>query len=155
MEVWAVKLPPPTQEQPKQERIIIYSSGLVKVVDYISKWHKIHGVQVLTNGKHSTKAAVSWAVFLHFMRFIAVIFMFVGGFVKFSTNDLLQRIACIICWNIHIVVTLQAYLLWSNRKRIWELVDWCHWLETRPTTYCKTPKGWFDETQKEIVQLTS
>lgn len=154
METWAVTLPPPKQEQ-EQERIIIYSSGLSKVINYISKWHKIHGVQLLTHGKPATVAAISWAVFLHSMRFGCCVFLFIGGFVRFSTNDQLQRIACIICWNIHVVVTLQAFLLWNNRKKIWEFVDWCHWLETRPQTFCKTPKGWFEETQKEVVKLNS
>lgn len=135
-------------------KVLKYSKGLTKIIDQMTFWHKIHGTLVLTDDSSHTNTSISVKIVMRFSTFLTMVAIFCGGVSKISSNNQLQRLQNLSLSCVQLLIISQAVFLWLKRKDFYKIVTWCHWLETRPEKYCKTPMDWFVPTQNKISEIT-
>lgn len=140
-----------SEDKPK---VSIYSNGLNKVIQQMTFWHKIHGVLVLTDESSHTKTSIALKIVMRVLAFLFAVTVLIGSLAKFSSNNQFQRIQSYAGFVGILLILLQMFLIWLKRKHCYEIVNWCHWLETRPQKFCKTPKNWFVRTQNQVSKVT-
>lgn len=139
----------------RKKQAKVYSAELNNLINFMTSGHKLHGVLVLADDPNQSRASKAWGIFIKAMILTCCICLVIGSISRFSTNDQLQRFACIDCVSIHLLIYFQTLVFWIKQVDVRNLVKWCHWVEMHPQRYCKKPRNWFTATRRNVWKINS
>lgn len=130
-----------------------FNAELHQVVTYINSWHRPHGATVLIHNETVSRKQRALTFMVRLSMFGCALSMLFGAIPSITTNNQLQRIECCVAFVLYVVLTFQTYLFICKRKELLEVVQWCHWVEMRPTFVCQTPDNWFGSVRTRFLQI--
>lgn len=130
-----------------------FSYGLAELIDYMSSWHKFHGVLLLSENKPKSRWYRAGIILLKFNCVLTILTLLLGGLSQFSSNSKFLRVASSVCCIIVIDIMIEVIIFASHKPKLKKIIEWCHWTEMRPQIMCKTPQDWFLTTRSEIKRV--
>lgn len=132
---------------------LLISTKLNQVLSVLDKFHRLFGCSVLSDQPLSRwyKLKVIWlrlSVILFYSLLVA------ASTTTFSTNNKWSRLMAFTCSLCGIENLVNEGLVWfKGRKAIFELIAWCHKMETYQPTHFKKPDDWFCTKRRNIVSF--
>lgn len=129
-----------------------FSAGVNEIITQLNFWHKIHGVLVFdANEKHPLLLRIWWIIFKSSLLIMTCFFL-IGTLPSVSSNTKTQRLTSFVCLMMFVTMIAQVLIFASQKKKIKEIANWCHWTEMRPQFFYGTPDNWFGEIRRNIVK---
>lgn len=131
----------------------VISTKLSKFLIKVNNIHEHVGLSLFDKTKPDTFIFKLWKLFLKACFFIGMGLVFCGSFKTFSTNDAFKRLICLSMFSGATFLFILDMVLYLRKKRVLELIDWCHWAEVQKIKLYPDRGDWFKSGRKKSLKL--
>lgn len=128
------------------------SVELTKLLTSLNSFHKIHGFDILANGPKSRQQII-WSRFIKTLIFLDILLILASGTSFLTTNNKVQRIMSLMVFSTYLELLLEELLFSRKKKVVFEVVEWCHYVEMKTQNVCHKPEDWFVNPRVRVNSL--